>query len=767
MKFKCVVFYVNGLFILGISGLNSFDVNRIIFADSDNHNISKVRITSGLQAKLSPIHQQQILNDVQQHQLRHDASQKNHIITVPNQSEDTTVGSSIYPSFVKYRVDQNSNRSKKPVISNVNYYNQSNSNHPTTPPQLNSSTVNHSPSNLGSSLFRKFTPEESEIFLKAIAAHQVKFIEPKNSQKTTINPIKDNINNDKYSKVLLSSSEDQHQTNQHKTNLDLIENNDDTVDDIQTNESELINIQRELSKSKNIITPDKLILNKLNQKTIPTLNNKKLEYIEKSIDQNQSDKKVTFVILEEQFDGTFHIQGVKSSSDKKDSNDVKSIIDKIKKGEIDFVQPKESSISMNHSILTMIKPLTNKTTTVNLNTLTKSQDNEFIENSKSSFVSSTTPNYQYDNYVTSASTASPNYYKNLESIKSTTVKAITPSYIFLPKNYSPSSIKLDSTTENVSKINTAIINDADNLDFNDIKNKNSKTNYLSNQYSSNSMENLLKANGFFSMAKYLLQSGLNTVLNETGPYTVFIPSDRAFDKLLIHLGGAEKAERKFKENPRLLSGLLLHHAIPGAFDTDSLQDEMTGVSLAGTQLRVNVYNKDDNDRDSTNKITTINGAKIVSTKQNIQLPQGVAHEMDRVMFPLPIGDLMQTLAADREQRFGQFLKMLHASGLDRILTGTRTYTIFAPIDKYFESNAGHNKTSFRSKNLKEIISRHILPTTLYTAGISHYREMNTILPRFTLRIWKDDGQITVNDAVVVNRNIPATNGVIHAIDSIL
>lgn len=127
---------------------------------------------------------------------------------------------------------------------------------------------------------------------------------------------------------------------------------------------------------------------------------------------------------------------------------------------------------------------------------------------------------------------------------------------------------------------------------------------------------------------------------------------------------------------------------------------------------------------------------------------------------------MQTLAADREQRFGQFLKMLHTSGLDKILTGnlintkliicdvnwfaffffhstgTRTYTIFAPIDKYFESNAGHNKTSFRSKNLKEIISRHILPTTLYTAGISHYREMNTILPRFTLRIWKDNGKLS-------------------------
>lgn len=35
--------------------------------------------------------------------------------------------------------------------------------------------------------------------------------------------------------------------------------------------------------------------------------------------------------------------------------------------------------------------------------------------------------------------------------------------------------------------------------------------------------------------------------------------------------------------------LLLHHVIPGSFKVDSLQDEMTGVSLAGTQLRVNTY----------------------------------------------------------------------------------------------------------------------------------------------------------------------------------
>lgn len=40
-----------------------------------------------------------------------------------------------------------------------------------------------------------------------------------------------------------------------------------------------------------------------------------------------------------------------------------------------------------------------------------------------------------------------------------------------------------------------------------------------------------------------------------GPYTVFAPTDKAFRALLVQLGGPEKAEEKFRENPRLLSGV--------------------------------------------------------------------------------------------------------------------------------------------------------------------------------------------------------------------
>lgn len=58
---------------------------------------------------------------------------------------------------------------------------------------------------------------------------------------------------------------------------------------------------------------------------------------------------------------------------------------------------------------------------------------------------------------------------------------------------------------------------------------------------------------------------------------------------------------------------------------------------------------------------------IVPDKNDITIPQGIAHAVDRVMFPLPVGDILQTLQSDREHRFTIFLKALHSSGISEIL----------------------------------------------------------------------------------------------------
>ncbi|KAJ4449486.1 hypothetical protein ANN_00885 [Periplaneta americana] len=79
--------------------------------------------------------------------------------------------------------------------------------------------------------------------------------------------------------------------------------------------------------------------------------------------------------------------------------------------------------------------------------------------------------------------------------------------------------------------------------------------YQSKTQSSLSLADVLKKEGLYAMARFIRESGLNNILNDTGPYTVFAPTDKAFRALLVQLGGPEKAEEKFKENPRLLSGV--------------------------------------------------------------------------------------------------------------------------------------------------------------------------------------------------------------------
>lgn len=46
-------------------------------------------------------------------------------------------------------------------------------------------------------------------------------------------------------------------------------------------------------------------------------------------------------------------------------------------------------------------------------------------------------------------------------------------------------------------------------------------------------------------------------IRQIGPFTVFVPTDKAFRALLVQLGGPDRAEDKFRENPRLLIGVII------------------------------------------------------------------------------------------------------------------------------------------------------------------------------------------------------------------
>lgn len=76
--------------------------------------------------------------------------------------------------------------------------------------------------------------------------------------------------------------------------------------------------------------------------------------------------------------------------------------------------------------------------------------------------------------------------------------------------------------------------------------------------------------------------------------------------------------------------------------------------------------------------------------------------------------------------------------------GTKTYTIFAPTDAAFAASAVQTGQPVWSETdgpevAKTIALKHIMPTTLYSAGMRYYHQKDTLRPQFTLRIQKNGG----------------------------
>ncbi|KAL7302004.1 hypothetical protein TKK_0005241 [Trichogramma kaykai] len=525
--------------------------------------------------------------------------------------------------------------------------------------------------------------------------------------------------------------------------------------------------------------------------------------------QSQPAKKVTFVVLEEQPDGSYKVQGVKGNADKDSNVDVDSIVERIKKGELKLPPPSTSSTSSSSTRYPSSTASTTKTSSKYL----KSSNNQpttfrpTIPTTARTTTTATVTRSPYlsvspnsvstnDKYVTSASSISGHVFN---SIGTTAKPALTVKYHHpgSPQTTAQYSSSFDASSNEIGPSTTPSYGSSTggstySVDFNGAStgprptpqvpstritplypsSSAGTTPQASYANSKESLSTLLRREGLFAMAKYLRQSGLDSVLNETGPYTIFVPTDKAFRTLLVQLGGPEKAEQKFRDNPRLLSGLLLHHVVPGAFRIESLQDEMTGVSLAGTQLRVNVYSMHDHEWNDI-RVTTINGARVAPNKRDVEIPQGLAHAIDRVMFPLPVGDLVQTLQADRERRFQDFLKLLRASGMEETLQSSKTFTVFAPTDQAFEQARAKNggapvwQEQDGPEAAKEIVLRHVIPTTLYTAGMRYYHQKETLRHQVPLQIQKTGGRIRVNEGHIITYNVPATNGVLHAIDTVM
>jgi len=118
-------------------------------------------------------------------------------------------------------------------------------------------------------------------------------------------------------------------------------------------------------------------------------------------------------------------------------------------------------------------------------------------------------------------------------------------------------------------------------------------------------------------------------------------------------------------------------------------------------------------------------------------------------------------------KFATLLNALKAAALTETLRGAGPYTVFAPTDEAFKQLAPGvlNALLKDTKKLKAILTYHVVPGTVAAynmrAGDIKTLEGTPLVAALV------DGKVTVNGAKVVQADIDASNGVIHAIDAVI
>lgn len=111
-------------------------------------------------------------------------------------------------------------------------------------------------------------------------------------------------------------------------------------------------------------------------------------------------------------------------------------------------------------------------------------------------------------------------------------------------------------------------------------------------------------------------AGLEDVLTNAGPLTVFAPTNAAFDKL-----PAGTLDNLLKpENKAILANIITFHAAPGNYGPDNIKGVMGIGQATGDKVTVTVKDGE----------TFVNGAKVLGS---VKASNGWVHVIDGVLLP--------------------------------------------------------------------------------------------------------------------------------------
>jgi len=143
------------------------------------------------------------------------------------------------------------------------------------------------------------------------------------------------------------------------------------------------------------------------------------------------------------------------------------------------------------------------------------------------------------------------------------------------------------------------------------------------------VDTAVQAGSFNTLAKALQAAELVGTLRGQGPFTVFAPTDQAFNNLPP--GTLEVLLKP--ENKQQLRSILTYHVVPGRVTASDVVKLTSAKTVSGQEVRISVLKG----------VVRVNDATV--TKTNLAASNGLIHVVDRVIVP-PMGELSQVSKID-------------------------------------------------------------------------------------------------------------------------
>jgi transforming growth factor-beta-induced protein len=247
-----------------------------------------------------------------------------------------------------------------------------------------------------------------------------------------------------------------------------------------------------------------------------------------------------------------------------------------------------------------------------------------------------------------------------------------------------------------------------------------------------------------TLVQALTDAGLVGVLNGTGPFTVFAPTNDAFSAITV------------PNNTNTLSNILQYHVLSGQVLSTNLSSGLVAPTIISQSITVQIDNGAPSIYDSMGRKSDVIEADIVATN-------GVIHIIDTVLLPNgTIADITSNI-----ESLSTLNGALIATNLSSVLAGQGTFTLFAPTDDAV--------TVFGKSITSQVLLYHVLGAEYLSDNIpdgdTPLATLNSNGDEVTV-IKDDSGAVSIRDAIgnvamVTMANFVSTNGVVHIIDIVL